>query len=92
MTHTPDMFTKIILSVIALCLVFIALHLIFETEQTQAAQKARFSPKNFQIAYTNGGFLVFDATTGDIWMYNYSGKDPDFIGRLKELGKTLQKK
>jgi len=88
MGQKPDIFTKIVLSVIALCLVVIALSLIFETENTQAAQN-RFNPTTVQVTYTSGGFLVFDTTTGDIWVYNFSGRNPDFIGRLTQPGKAL---
>jgi len=88
MIQTSDIFTKIVLSVIALCLMVIALSFMFETEDTQAAQ-SRFNPKNVQVTYTSGGFLVFDTTTGDIWVYNFSGRNPDFIGRLTQPGKAL---
>ena len=88
MGQKSDIFTKIVLSVIALCLVVIALALIFETEDTQAAQ-SRFNPRTVQVTYTSGGFLVFDTTTGDIWMYDFSRRNPDFIGRLAQPGKAL---
>lgn len=81
------LFHKILLSIIALSLVIIALALTFRTEPIEARSQTNF--ENIKIASTSGGFLVMDPNSGDIWMYAFGRKNPDFIGRLQQVGKPL---
>ena len=84
--HT-DKFTKIILVVIALCLGIIAFSLVFRTESTQA--QARIDFNTIRFTDTNGGFLIMDTRTGDVWMYSFGDRSPDFVGRLVQVGQAL---
>ncbi|MCP4405816.1 MAG: hypothetical protein GY801_52025 [bacterium] len=79
-----DLFHKILLSIIALSLVVIALTSIFRSEPIEAQSRVNFEKVKF--AYTNGGFLLMDSSTGDIWMYSFGRQQPDFIGRLQKAG------
>ena len=83
----PDIFTKILLSLIAISLIIIAFTLVFRSEPTQAQSRTNFS--NIQLAHTSGGFLILNGSTGDIWMYDFSGRQPDYIGRLTQVGRAL---
>ena len=82
-----DLFHKILLSIIALSLVVIALTLIFRSEPIEARSQTNFA--DIKLAYTSGGFLLMDSTSGDIWMYGFGRQRPDFIGRLQKLGSPL---
>ena len=82
-----DKFTKIILVVIALCLGIIAFSLVFRTESIQAQARTNFDTIRF--TNTNGGFLIMDTRTGDVWMYTFGDRSPDFIGRLVQVGRPL---
>lgn len=83
-----DLFHKILLSIIALSLVVIALALIFRSEPIEAQNRANF--ERIKLAYTSGGFLLMDPASGDIWMYDFGGRQPDFIGRLQKIGSPLR--
>lgn len=85
--HKPDIFSKILLSVIAICLIIIAFTLVFRSEPTQAQSRINFN--NIQLANTSGGFLILDGSSGDIWMYDFGRQQPDYIGRLTQVGHPL---
>jgi hypothetical protein len=82
-----DTFTKIILVVIALCLGIIAFSLVLRTESTQAQGRINFDKIRF--TNTQGGFLIMDTRTGNVWMYTFGDRSPDFIGRLVQVGQPL---
>jgi hypothetical protein len=81
------LFIKILLSIIAICLIIITFTLVFQSEPTQAQGRINFN--NIQIENTSGGFLILDGRTGDIWMYAFGRQQPDYIGRLTQVGSPL---
>ena len=79
-----DLYTKIILTVIALLLAVIALTPIVQPQPAMA--QGSFSGVQFDM----GSF--FDTRTGDIWQYNYRDGLPKMHFKLIQLGKPLVQK
>lgn len=46
--------------------------------------------RNLQFSGSLGGFWLFDATNGDIWVYE-KGK-AEYVGTLKQPGKNLEQR
>ena len=78
-----DLYTKTIITLIALLLAVIALRPIF---QPQAAM-AEGSYAGIQFSYSGGNHAFFNTNTGDVWEYGDHG---DFRNHYKvhELGKN----
>jgi hypothetical protein len=78
-----DLYTKTIITLIALLLAVIAFKPIF---QPQAAM-AEGSYAGIQFSYSGGNHAFFNANTGDVWEYGDHG---DFRNHYKvhELGKN----
>ena len=79
------LYTKIVLTVIALALVGLLVKPLAVPSTAQAGPGAKF--EHIQFAFYDGGIAFFDTKTGDLWAY--SGGKANGI-RLVELGKPLQ--
>ena len=85
-----DLYTKAVLTVIAVFLAVIALKLIVQPQPVAA--EGAFS--GVQINFDeNGGMEFFDTRTGDIWRYGSYGSSQPVWNHLKltQLGGPLQK-
>jgi len=90
----PDLYTKIVLTLIALALVMIACNQYVHPATAAQAQGAL----RVQFAMDQGDPVFFDAQTGEIWQYypverprfatELSGQ-PKWKSRLKKLGEPL---
>jgi hypothetical protein len=66
----PDLYTKAVLTVIALVLVLIACNQYVHPAATASAQGPL---ANVQFSGNTGSFTLFDQRTGDVWSYNLAG-------------------
>jgi hypothetical protein len=78
----PDVYTKVVLTVIALVLVVIAAKPLLKPDTTVNAQST-FS--GVQFSSSDRGYAFFDPRTGDLW--SYRGDITHF--RLTKLGGRL---
>jgi len=79
-----DLYTKTILTVIALLLAVIALKPIVQPQPAMA--QGNFS--GVQFSYSGGAHLFFDSRTGDIWDYDGNGGLRRHF-KVTQLGKDL---
>ena len=86
MNMKPDRYTKAILTVIALILIWSLIQV-----QTPATEAQLGGGTKFGHLQTFGLQGFFDARTGDIWLYDLSEGTGRVAGhvRLEELGKPL---
>jgi hypothetical protein len=79
-----DLYTKTVLTVIALLLAVIALKPVLQPQAVMAQGNlsgVQFAPD------MSGGSWFFDTHTGDIW--HYSGSEVDRHRKVTQLGKNL---
>ena len=79
-----DLYTKCILTVIAVLLMFNLSSPLIDTAQANNHDK-------FEHIKVFGPGEFFDTRTGDIWIYSLETGSVDFYSRLVELGQPLQK-
>jgi len=65
----PDIYTKAVLTVIAIMLTVIAVKPIFSPEATASAQSASFAG-NQVFFHEDRSFTIYDNRTGDYWQYD----------------------
>ena len=82
-----DLYTKTILTVIALALTLIACKSLVQPSDVAA----QGSLAGAQFIAVGRGFWAIDTRGGDIWEYPYTGGDPTHIGKISQLGKPLVK-
>ena len=83
-----DLYTKAVLTVIALMLAVIACNQYINPRVTAQAQ-AQSGFSSVQFSY-DGGMYFFDSRTGEVWFYGTSAQArPVFKGRLVKLGELL---
>ena len=83
-----DRFTKVLLVVIAISLGIIALRPIFHSEVVQA-NSGQFD--HLTMSFVTGGFYLFDPTDGNVWHYSHYEGDVEYVGKLIQPGKPLQR-
>jgi len=84
-----DVYTKVVLTVIAVALLAIAVHpAVVQAQDSSAARhKPPFDDKI--VMQADGiGIVAFDLTTGDIWSYYDMTSQPKHY-KLTQLGSTL---
>jgi hypothetical protein len=83
-----DLYTKAILTVIALMLVVIACKTVIAPETTASAQ-GPFA--GVQFTSDTGQMFFFDTRTGEGWEYNYKGGRPEVWDkwRVTKLGQPI---
>jgi hypothetical protein len=81
-----DLYTKTILTVIALLLAVIALEPIIQP--MPAIAQGSFSGVQFSGSMTN--LWAIDTKTGDVWVYDLQSKQVETHAKLAQLGKPLQ--
>ena len=81
----PDLYTKSILTVIALMLTVIAGKTVISPDTTASAQSAPFAG----VQYHDMEF--FDTRTGDVWMYDRSYGKLSARFKLTKLGQAMTK-
>jgi hypothetical protein len=64
-----DLYTKMILTLIALLLAVIALHPIFQPQSAMA----QGNYNGIQFSYSGGNHAFFDTRSGDVWEYGDNG-------------------
>jgi hypothetical protein len=77
-----DLYTKTILTLIALLLAVIVLKPIFQPQDAMAA--GNFA--SLQFSYSGGNHAFFDARSGDVWEYGDNGHFKQHY-KIHELGK-----
>lgn len=80
-----DRYLKIVLTLIAIFLGFIAFKPLLTTQKTIAASDADFSHLQFSSNFRE----FFDTKTGELWNYQDLGR-PSLKGRLISLGKPCE--
>jgi hypothetical protein len=83
--HT-DIYTKAVLTVIALGLLTMACNSVVHPS-TVAAERTLSTT---QFIATNDGFLAIDTRTGNIWRYAAKPGPSVYVGKIAELGDPLQ--
>jgi hypothetical protein len=85
-----DLYTKTILTLIALLLAVIAVRPMFQPRVAEA--QSSLSDTQFSVGWgtSEGLTAFFDRRTGDIWTYSEAGK-VEHIGKLTQLGKPMLK-
>lgn len=82
----PDLYTKAVLTVIALMLTVTACNQLVKPAATANAQSAQFAGVLF--SKTNGVVTFFDTRTGEVWKYDEDGPVMSEL-KLTALGKPL---
>ena len=77
-----DLYTKTILTLIALLLSVFALKPVFQPQTASAA--GAFA--GIQFSYSGGNHAFFNVNTGDVWEYGDHGNFKNHY-KIKELGK-----
>ena len=77
-----DLYTKTILTVIALLLALIVLKPIFQPQAAMA--EGNFG--SIQFSYSGGNHAFFDTRSGDVWEYGDQGHFRNHY-KVRELGK-----
>jgi hypothetical protein len=82
-----DLYTKTILTIIALLLAVMTLKPIIQP----ASASAQASLSGVQFTTASGGFNAFDTRNGDVWLYSYNAGvyGAKYLGRIAELGRPL---
>jgi hypothetical protein len=82
-----DLYTKTILTLIALLLGVVALKPIIQPQPVSA----QASLAGVQFSGSVGGFWLFDTKTGDVWAYEKQGSNTavTHVGRVPEIGHFL---
>jgi len=96
-TMKPDMYTKIMLTIIALALLLNIVNPLFTPSVAQAGNGGRFGHLQAQFVTMRGmmgeallGLFLFDTNTGEVWIYDLNkDKAPDHF-RLVTPGQPLQ--
>ncbi len=83
-----DLYTKTILTLIAILLAISAIRPLIQPAQNAHAQSS-FS--NVQFTSFSGGFAAFDTGTGDIWLYSYGPIQRVHRYKISQLGKKLER-
>lgn len=84
-----DLYTKVVLTVIAVALIMIVSNwYIRPTGTVQAQTAAQFSGVQFEVT-PSGNYVFFDSRTGDIWSYDYESGPGWSVSRtsITKLGK-----
>jgi hypothetical protein len=84
-----DLYTKVILTLIACVLLVIAGNALIKPSRSVTAAGALIG---VQFSYAMGSLLAVDTRTGDIWVYGLGGEGGsgvEHLGRIDELGKPL---
>jgi len=84
----PDLYTKAVLTVIAVMLAVIAFRTVINPEMTASAQEA-FGGVQFSGA--NGGHAFFDTRTGEVFQYAFPSGKLIYRQKLTKLGQDLTK-
>lgn len=82
-----DLYTKTILTSIALLLLAILLR-----PMVQPSQASAQSPiEGVQFTPSSNSFNAFDTKNGDVWLYSYEGGkySAKYLGRITQLGQTM---
>jgi hypothetical protein len=82
-----DLYTKTILTLIALLLAVIALKPIVQPQPTIAQGNL----SSIQFSGARIGFWAFDTRTGDVWIYNTQTGGCDGHFKITQLGKALER-
>ena len=82
-----DLYTKAILTIIALLLAVIALKPLFQPQPAMA--QGNFS--SVQFSSSPGGLKFFDTRTGEIWLYQENGGQMYQHFKITQLGKPVQR-
>ena len=83
----PDLYTKTVLTVIALVLAVIACRPLFNPQTTVSAQ----GPFAGVLFSGGGSHSFFDTRTGDLWTYsNAFDVGWQHVGRVTKLGQPLE--
>jgi hypothetical protein len=82
-----DVYTKVILTVIALALLAIACNSVVRPT-TVSADSALSGVEFLAIG---PGFMAIDTRSGDIWEYPYEPGNPTHMGKITRLGQPLTK-
>jgi hypothetical protein len=86
----PDLYTKAVLTVIALLLALIACKPLLSPETTASAQGALAGVQfSTFVAEGNRTFAFFDSRTGEAWFYDGGDLKPNISVRLTKLGDRL---
>jgi hypothetical protein len=81
-----DLYTKTILTIIALLLAVIVL----KPFVTPSIANAQTSLNGIQVSFGGTGLWFFDTKTGDIWVYSMQDlSDVTHVGKIVELGKPI---
>jgi hypothetical protein len=81
-----DLYTKTILTLIALTLAFIACKPL--TQPAVVSAQSPLAGVQF-TSFPNGGFLAFDTKSGDIWVYPTTANGQSLAHLKLTLGKDL---
>ena|SRR5579864_4262250 len=84
-----DLYTKTILTIIAVFLGLIAARPLFNPTPVAAQATTQYSPNTHMILDGGGGLIFFDPATGDYWEYNRAGY-PAAHYQIKTFGKQAQ--
>jgi hypothetical protein len=84
-----DIYTKVVLTVIALALIGNLLKPVLTPSTVQAAGEGKFD--HVQIVQGAVGLFFFDSKTSDLWHYGGISKETQILRfRLVELGQPIQ--
>lgn len=85
----PDLYTKVVLTVIAIMLSVIACKPLVSPDTSASAQSAPFA--GVQYAPDGDRPTFFDPRTGEIWKYHSSGSGGELLSKMKvsRLGEPL---
>jgi hypothetical protein len=81
-----DLYTKAILTLIALLLAVVASQSLFKP----TAVSAQSALSGVQFTYRSAGFLAIDTKGGDVWLYDIETKRTERLGKITQLGKPIQ--
>lgn len=81
----PDIYTKAVLTVIAIMLTVIAVKPLINPTITASAQSAQFASVQF-TGLGNGVSQFFDTRTGDVWLYGFYENTWQHLGKVTVLG------
>jgi hypothetical protein len=87
-----NLYTKAVLTVIALALVMIACNEYVHPETTASAQSALLG--GVLVTGGDGAYSFLDTRTGDLWTYGWSASEGDhyewsYLGKITKMGQPL---